>query len=111
MTHTRTAPEPLVRGPASGRLLKPFSLPTSSGASAQLTDYKQRHNLVIFLFHPGACAACSRLLSALGEHLATYTEAEAVVLGISAEPPERLSQLAAELKLPFALLSDAGEQV
>ena len=45
-------PEGLLRsGPNSGRLLRPFSLTASDGATVQLTDFRQRSNVVLILHH------------------------------------------------------------
>jgi peroxiredoxin len=103
--------EPFLSGPATGRLLKPFALPSTHGETAQLTDYKQRSNMVLFLHHRAACLACRSFLGRLGEHTASYAEAETVVLGISADGPESLRELARELRLRFSLLSDPAGQI
>jgi hypothetical protein len=75
-----------VSGPASGRLLQLFALPTSRGGIARLSAYKQRNNLVVFWFHAGDCAACRALLRGLAESVNVYAQAEAVVLGVGSQP-------------------------
>jgi peroxiredoxin len=88
-------------------LLRPFSLTASDGATVQLTDFKQRSNLVLILHHSTRCAECLAFLGKVGEHLESYANAEAVVLGICADSPETMR----EVRLPFRLLSDSAGRV
>jgi peroxiredoxin len=87
-------------------MLQPFSLPKGDGTIVRLADYKQRSNVVLVLHHGGTCPFCRAFLISIGEQVASYAEAESVVLGISADGLETTGELTRALRLPFDLLSD-----
>jgi peroxiredoxin len=77
--------------------------------------YKQRYNLVIFLFHHATCNACCTLLLNLSEHYQTYRELEAEILAIATcrqpEGIEHLEEFANLHTIPFPILWDQQGQV
>jgi peroxiredoxin len=102
---------PFLSGPGTGRMLQPFSLPKGDGTVVRLADYKQRRNVVLVLHHGNTCPSCRAFLVSLGERLASYAEAESVVLGISVDGREATGELTRALRLPFDLLSDPSALV
>jgi peroxiredoxin len=98
-------------GPATGRLVRHFALPSTTGDIIGLSDHKQRHNMVIFLHHGPSCRKCCALLIELSQSLERFDQAEAVVLAISCDPLDVLRSFATELRLQLPLLSDPAGQV
>jgi len=77
--------------------------------------YKQRYNLVIFLFHQATCNACRKLLLSLSEHYQTYRALEAEILAISTcqqlDGIKSLQEFAAHHTIPYPILWDQQGQV
>lgn len=77
--------------------------------------YKQRYNLVIFLFHDATCNACRELLISLSGHYQTYRALEAEILAIStcqqSDSIEHLQTFVDHHTIPFPVLWDQQGQV
>ena len=77
--------------------------------------YKQRYNLVIFLFHDASCNACRELLLSLSQQYQTYCALETEILAIStcrqSDGIEHLQEFAATQTIPFPILWDHQGQV
>jgi peroxiredoxin len=99
---------PLIRGPYSGQYLAPFELPAGDGRRIKLWDYRLRRNLVLFVHHGPACPRCRAELTRFARHYPQFRERDAEVLAIGPDEPGALAGLAADLGLPFPLLSDPG---
>ena len=83
--HRLVALAPIMTGPASGHLLRPFALPATDRQVVRLRDYRQRRNLVLFFHHGLACAACRAVVHMLAMHVPTYRAENAAVLAIDGE--------------------------
>ena len=67
---------------------------------------------MVISFYRGAwCPYCNLEIRALAEHLPAIREQGADLLAISPQVVSKAEQQASELALPFAVLSDAGNQV
>jgi peroxiredoxin len=108
---SRNERSPFLSGPGTGRLIRHFALPSTSGSTVGVSDHKQRHNMLIVLHHGPNCPACCSLLSELSEAVDEFSQAEAVVLAISSDAVEDLGSFAAQFRLRFPLLSDPTGQV
>lgn len=91
--------------PRPGQQLPTFALPSAAGATVRLWDFKQRQPLVIALTHGADCPTCRAWMAALARERGRLHEAQAAVLVLMPEAPERLRALQTELDLPFTLLS------
>ncbi len=107
----RQEPRPVIAGPDSGHMLRPFTLSDAKGQQIRLWDYRQRNNLVLFFHHGAGCPACRNMLQELAAHMATYYAEKAIVLAIGPDQPHEARQFAAELECPFPLLSDPSGRV
>jgi peroxiredoxin len=102
---------PLIRGPYSGRDLAAFELPASDGRSIRLWDYRLRRNPVMFFHHGAGCPRCRGELARIARYYRQYRERDGEVLAIGPDAPAVAAALAADLELPFALLSDPDGRV
>ena len=73
---------PTISGPASGRMLRPFSLPRADDRLVQVGDYLQRVNLVLFFHHGVGCQTCRDKLRELTAGVARFGEEHPAVLPI-----------------------------
>ncbi|HWP44156.1 MAG TPA: redoxin domain-containing protein [Blastocatellia bacterium] len=98
--------------PGPGSMIPSFEL-AAANRPGHLNpwNYKQHDNLLLFFFHGGGCAACRRLLRDIAAKHSEYRNLDCEVLAISREGIEELRQLAADLNLPFPLLSDREGRV
>lgn len=92
--------------PRAGEMLPGIALPSATGSTARLWDYKQRQPLLLAFLHGADCAACRAWLAGLAHQRARLDEARAAALIVLPEPVERLRALQAALDLPLTLLSD-----
>ncbi|MCC7105438.1 MAG: peroxiredoxin family protein [Chloroflexi bacterium] len=98
---------PIIRGPRSGRFARAFTLPAADGHTVRLWDFRLRKNLAIFFLHGAGCPRCRAELSRLKRHHPGYVDRHCEVLVVTPDPPEVSARLAAELGLPFRVLSDS----
>jgi peroxiredoxin len=102
---------PLIRGPMSGRYLAAFELPAADGRTVRLWDYRLRRNPVLFFHHGAACPRCRAELTRFARYYPQYQERDGEVGAIGPDGPEEAAALAADLGLPFPLLSDPEAKV
>ena len=87
-----------------------FTLPDQSGAPVTLSQLRGSH--VVLYFYPKAdTPGCTQQACGIRDHAADFRRADAVVLGVSPDPPERLAKFDAKHDLGFILLSDADHAV
>lgn len=94
----------------------PFFLPTHLGPDFDLTapppSPRPMHPLLITFFRGHWCPYCRRYLAKLRDHFPRLSPLTSHILAISPDPVETSRNLAAELQLPFLLLSDlTGEAI
>jgi peroxiredoxin len=99
-----------------GGMIPSFQLQAANRSTAITPwHYKQRYNLVIFLFHHATCNACCDLLLNLSQHYQTYRALETEILAISTYQPsnriEPLQEFANHHTVPFPILWDQQGQV
>ncbi|MFQ5452307.1 MAG: thioredoxin-dependent thiol peroxidase [Candidatus Paceibacterota bacterium] len=95
---------------AEGTAAPAFALPDANNKTHKLSDYKGKWLLIYFYprdFTPGCTVESCTLRDA---HL-DFTKAKAVVVGISADSPDRHAKFAAKHELPFTLLADEHKTV
>jgi thioredoxin-dependent peroxiredoxin len=87
-----------------------FALADQDGNEVKLSDLRGRWALVYF--YPKAdTPGCTTQACGVRDHRADYEAANAVVLGVSPDPVDRLRKFADKYGLPFTLLSDPGGEV
>ena len=94
----------------AGRKAPDFRLPDQDGRPTKLSDF--RGQAVVLYFYPKAdTPGCTAQACGVRDHAADYEAADAVVLGVSRDPVERLRAFADKHVLDFPLLSDADHAV
>ncbi|ADB49545.1 thioredoxin-dependent thiol peroxidase [Conexibacter woesei] len=87
-----------------------FTLPDQDGNDVSLSDYAGK--TVVLYFYPKAdTPGCTTQACGVRDHLPNYTEAGAVVIGISPDPHTRVKRFADKFGLDFTLLGDADHAV
>jgi thioredoxin-dependent peroxiredoxin len=93
-----------------GKRAPAFKLNDQDGTPVRLSDFKGRH--VVLYFYPKAdTPGCTTQACGIRDHEQAYDDADAIVLGVSPDPPERLAKFADKHALGFTLLSDPDHKV
>ena len=87
-----------------------FELPDQDGNAVALGD--QRGKWIVLYFYPKAdTPGCTTQACGIRDRGADYEAANAVVLGVSPDPPAKLRKFADKHGLPFTLLGDEDHAV
>ena len=87
-----------------------FTLQSDAGTEVSLSDF--RGQKVILYFYPKAdTPGCTKQACALRDVYPKIESKDAVVIGISPDPPEKLTKFREKYDLPFILLSDPDHAV
>jgi peroxiredoxin Q/BCP len=87
-----------------------FTLPNQAGTPVSLSDVRGQR--VVVYFYPKAdTPGCTTQACGIRDHAADYDAADAVVLGISPDPVERVKKFADKYDLGFTLLADEDHAV
>jgi thioredoxin-dependent peroxiredoxin len=87
-----------------------FELPDQDGRPLKLSDFRGQR--VVVYFYPKAdTPGCTTQACGVRDHLPEYTEAGAVVLGISPDPVAKVKKFHDKFSLDFALLADEDHAV
>jgi peroxiredoxin Q/BCP len=87
-----------------------FTLPNQDGEPTRLSSLRGRR--VVLYFYPEAdTPGCTRQACGVRDRVADYQTVDAIVLGVSPDPPSKLRAFADKYRLPFTLLGDEGHSV
>ncbi len=87
-----------------------FTLPDQDGNEVSLAGL--RGKTVVLYFYPKAdTPGCTTQACGIRDHQADYEQADAVVLGVSPDPPRRLARFDGKYSLGFPLLADEDHAV
>lgn len=87
-----------------------FTLEADDGREVSLSDFRGRR--VVLYFYPKAdTPGCTKQACAVRDVYAQIEAEDAVVIGISPDPPQRLAKFREKYDLPFILLSDPEHEV
>jgi peroxiredoxin Q/BCP len=87
-----------------------FTLPNKDGQLTQLSSLRGRR--VVLYFYPEAdTPGCITQACGVRDRAADYETVNAVVLGVSPDPPSKLLAFAEQYGLPFTLLGDEDHAV
>ena len=87
-----------------------FTLPNKDGQLTQLSSLRGRR--VVLYFYPEAdTPGCTTQACGVRDRAADYETVNAVVLGVSPDPPTKLRAFADRYGLPFTLLGDEDHSV
>jgi thioredoxin-dependent peroxiredoxin len=94
-----------------GDVAPDFSLPTQTGEQFTLSAARGKQTVVLFFYPKDNTPGCTAEVCAFRDAYEVFTEAGAVVVGISSDSVESHEQFAGKYRLPFTLVSDAGGKV
>lgn len=84
-----------------------FSAATADGATASISNFKGKKNLVLFFYVMDNTPGCTREARAFRDAMPEFEKRNTAVVGVSINSVESHSRFAANNELPFPLLSDA----
>jgi glutaredoxin-dependent peroxiredoxin len=93
-----------------GQKAPDFTLFSSDKKPVSLTDYTGK-NLVMLFFPMAFTSVCTAELCEMRDNIATYSNLNAEVVGVSVDSPFTLAKFKEEQALPFPLLSDFNKEV
>ena len=83
-----------------------LSMSTHTGEQLSLADYRGKHPVVVFFYPKDGTAVCTKEACSFRDAYEDFTEAGAVVIGISSDSAARHQSFAEKHGLPFLLVSD-----
>ena len=83
-----------------------FECPDASGKVVRLSDYLGRRVVVLYFYPMDFTPGCTVEACGFRDNYTDFVAAGAVVIGVSADPPQRHADFLAKHELPFVLLSD-----
>jgi peroxiredoxin Q/BCP len=84
-----------------------FEVPSSSGGTIRLSDYRGKSEVVLFFYPKDNTPACAFEACSFRDSYEAFREAGAEVIGISSDSAETHRRFAERFRLPFVLLTDA----
>lgn len=96
--------------PKEGETAPAVSLPAQDGKTIQLSDFPGKW-VVLYFYPKDMTPGCTIEAHNFQRDLAKYTEADAVILGVSVDSTESHTQFCTKESLTFHLLSDTGHTV
>jgi len=87
-----------------------FELPDQDGNTHKLSDYAGK-NVVLYFYPKALTSGCTVQACGVRDHTGDYEQANAVVLGVSPDPQEKLHEFADKEHLQFTLLGDEDHSV
>ncbi len=88
-----------------------FSLPDQDSNMFHIEDYVGKKNLVIYFYPKDDTPGCTKEACAFRDDFEAFTNLNAMVIGISADPPSSHRAFIEKYNLPFTLLSDPDFKV
>lgn len=93
-----------------GKKVADFTLPNQAGEEISLSDYKGKY--VILYFYPkDMTPGCTTQACDFRDNHESFSELDAVILGVSPDPVERHQKFIAKHELPFELLADEDHKL
>jgi thioredoxin-dependent peroxiredoxin len=87
-----------------------FTLPDQNGNPVSLSDFKNR-SLVLYFYPRADTPGCTTQACGVRDHRTAYESADAVVLGVSPDAPNKIAKFDAKYELGFPLLGDEDHAV
>jgi thioredoxin-dependent peroxiredoxin len=97
--------------PVVGRPAPDFTLPSTTGESITLKQFKGKKTVVLYFYPKDETPGCTREACDFRDHTEELEQAGVVVLGVSTDPMESHLHFKEKQKLPFPLLSDEDATV
>src|SRR5689334_9818697 len=97
--------------PVIGKPAPDFSLPSTTGESVSLRQFKGKKTVVLYFYPKDETPGCTREACGFRDLAAEFDKAGAVILGVSPDPMDSHHKFKDKHKLPFPLLADADATV
>jgi len=98
-------------GLAVGDRAPDFALPSATGATVRLSDFRGKKAVVLYFYPKDDTPGCTKEACSFRDSYEEFTTAGAEVIGVSSDSGESHQGFASKYKLPFTLLSDRGGQL
>ncbi len=89
-----------------GTYISDFVLTDFNGEIFESHDYRQGKLLVVYFYPKDFTPGCTKEACSFNEHLQEFAKYNTVIVGVSADSPEKHAQFIAKYNLKFPLLSD-----
>ncbi|HEY7462689.1 MAG TPA: thioredoxin-dependent thiol peroxidase [Gemmatimonadota bacterium] len=97
--------------PRVGRQAPEFALPSQTGETVRLADFRGKKNVVLYFYPKDDTPGCTREACDFRDALPGLGRKDVVVLGVSKDGVASHEKFASKYELPFPLLSDAQGDV
>ena len=94
-----------------GKPAPDFSLPATGGKEFKLSDYQGKKNVVVYFYPKDDTPGCTKEACDFRDSYKKFEKADAVILGVSADPDSSHEKFRKKYGLPFILLSDETKEV
>ena len=94
-----------------GSTIPQFSLQDQNGTMFDINSVLGKKNLVIYFYPKDDTPGCTAEACSFRDQFEVFTEADAVIIGISGQSVESHKKFAEKHRLTFTLLSDEGNKV
>ncbi len=88
-----------------------FSLPDQNGADLDISTLLGKKKMVIFFYPKDDSPGCTKEACYFRDLYEVFSEADAVIIGISGQSVESHKKFAEKYRLSYTLLSDKGNRV
>jgi peroxiredoxin Q/BCP len=94
-----------------GSSIPAFSLPDQNGNLFDINSVLGKKNIVIYFYPKDDSPGCTKEACSFRDQFEVFKEADAVIIGISAQSVESHKEFAEKYRLSFTLLSDEGNKI
>lgn len=94
-----------------GSTIPSFTLPDQYGELFDINTVLGKKNLVIYFYPKDDTPGCTAQACSFRDQFEVFTEADAVIIGISGQSVESHKEFALKHRLTFTLLSDEGNNI
>ena len=95
----------------TGSIIPSFALPDQNGNLFDISSVLGKKNLVIYFYPKDDSPGCTAQACSFQDQFEVFKEADAVIIGISAQSVESHKEFALKHRLTFTLLSDKGNKI
>lgn len=93
-----------------GKVVEDFTLPNQAGKEISLSDYKGKY-VVLYFYPKDMTPGCTTQACDFRDNHNSFTDLDAVILGVSPDPVERHQKFIDKHELPFELLADEDHKL
>lgn len=94
-----------------GSIAPHFNLPDASGKKVKLSDFLGEKNIVLYFYPKDLTPGCTVEACDFSDHHKLFDKKEAVIIGISLDPPSQHQKFINKHDLKIILLSDEKHEV